>query len=107
MFGGGRVTGYAEVIPVNPAALLLPACRPSGSYRVESTGRLGTVLRVARYTDTGPASLTHEANLSRNCVPPAAMTARARERDSHSGTAIRHSTTYRMAASFLCTSIIS
>jgi hypothetical protein len=29
-----RITGHAEVISVNPTAPLLPACRPSGSYRV-------------------------------------------------------------------------
>ena len=29
-----RVTGYAEVIPVDPTAPLLPACRPSGSNRI-------------------------------------------------------------------------
>jgi hypothetical protein len=32
--GSSRVTGYAEVIPVNPNVPLLPDCRPFGSYCV-------------------------------------------------------------------------
>jgi hypothetical protein len=30
----GRMTGYAEVIPGDPIALLLPACRQARSYRL-------------------------------------------------------------------------
>jgi hypothetical protein len=35
-----RVTGYAEVIPVNPTAPLLPVCRQYGSYRVSDAAEL-------------------------------------------------------------------